>query len=338
MHHPKFSRATRLLCATAFSCGLSWAGTESPAVRPLYSFNQSPLIQIYGLPALGEARVLRPEESSLAVHLQIANHFTGTMTDSEVLSLDGETHRLTLVWRQGLPKNREWGFELPYVSHNGGFLDMTIEQFHDIFGLPQNGRTNLPRDRIDYRYSRNGVGLVNLNRAVSGPGDVRMFAGERAGNDTSSSGYSAVWRASLKLPTGDDTELLGSGSTDLAAWLSAATTRPPDKWNLYGGGGLLLMSEGNVMPAQQREAVIFGTLGLSQKFFPRVTINAQLDVHSPFYNDTELQQLGQYAVVGSLGADWEFESKKFVTFSISEDLVIGASPDVVFNLSLTLPF
>lgn len=324
--------------AAGISGGLSWAETDSRTPRPFYSFNQNPLIQIYGLPAMGESRVLGPDESTMAVHLQIANHFTGASSNSEILSLDGETRRLTLHWRQGLPGNREWGFELPYLSHSGGFLDKLVEEFHDIFGMQQYGRTDLPRGRIDYRYTRDGVNLVNLNRAVSGVGDVRLFAGMPVAVETASRGYAAVWRLSLKLPTGDDAKLLGSGSTDLAGWLSAATTRPPDKWNLYGGGGLLLMSEGNVIPAQQRHVVAFGTFGISQKFFSQVTINAQLDTHSPFYSDSGLRQLGRLAVQGLLGLDWEFAPRKFLAFSISEDLVVGAAPDVAFNLSLTMPF
>jgi len=336
LRHANFFRAALFLCVTLLSGGMSRAETVSPAPRPLYSFNQSPLIQIYGLPALGESRVLGPEQSTLAVHMQIANHFTGASNNIETLSLDGETRRLTLRWRQGLPGNREWGFELPHVAHNGGFLDMSIEEFHDILRLPQNGRTDLPRNRIDYRYTRQGVNLVSLNRAVSGVGDVRLFAGIPVATETASSGYTAAWRMSLKLPTGNDAELLGSGSTDLAGWLSAATIRP-DKWNLYGGGGLLMMNEGNVMPAQQRHLVAFGTLGLSKKFLPQLSVNAQLDTHSPFYSDSGLRQLGRYAVQGLLGLDWEFAPRTFLAFSISEDMVVGAAPDVAFNLSLTMP-
>lgn len=337
MHHANFFRTTLLLCVTLLPGGFSRAETAFPTPRPFYSFNQSPLIQIYGLPALGESHVLGPEQSTLALHLQIANHFTGASNNTENLSLDGETRRLTLHWRQGLPGNREWGFELPHVTHNGGFLDMSIEEFHDILHLPQNGRTDLPRNRIDYRYARQGVYLVNLNRAVSGVGDVRLFAGMPATEAASKHGYTAVWRVSLKLPTGDDAELLGSGSTDLAGWLSAATTRPPDKWNLYGGGGLLLMNESNVMPAQQRHLVAFGTLGLSLKFLPPLTVKGQLDMHSPFYSDSGLRQLGRYAVQGLLGLDWEFAPRTFLAFSVSEDMVVGAAPDVAFNLSLAMP-
>jgi hypothetical protein len=336
LRHAYFFRATLFLCVTVLSSGLSRAETVFPTPRPLYSFNQSPLIQIYGLPALGESRVLGPEESILAVHLQIANHFTGASNSTENLSLDGETRRLTLHWRQGLSGSGEWGFELPHVTHNGGFLDMSIEEFHDILDLPQNGRTDLSRNRIDFRYARQGVNLVNLNHAVSGVGDVRLFAGIPVATETASSGYTAAWRVSLKLPTGDDAELLGSGSTDLAGWLSAATIRP-DKWNLYGGGGLLMMNKGNVMPAQQRHLVAFGTLGLSKKFLPQLSVNVQLDTHSPFYSDSGLRQLGRYAVQGLLGLDWEFAPRTFLAFSISEDMVVGAAPDVAFNLSLTMP-
>lgn len=338
MHHAPFSRAALCLGALVLSGGRGWAETPPPVPRPLYSFNQSPLIQIYGLPALGEARVLGPQETTLAVHAQIANHFTGATSSSESLSLDGETRRLTLHWRQGLSGNREWGFELPQVTHRGGFLDASIEEFHDIFGLPQNGRTDLPRHRIDFRYARDGASLVNLNRAVSGVGDLRLSAATPAGAATGPGGYTAAWRVSLKLPTGDADKLLGSGSTDLAGWLSAATTRPPDRWNLYGGGGLLRMSKGDVLPSQQRTLVAFGTLGLSQRFLPSLTVNAQLDMHSPFYSDSGLRQLGRYAVQGLLGAEWEFAPRTFLALSISEDMVVGAAPDVAFNLSLTMPW
>ena len=97
---------------TTLSGGFAWSETGVQTLRPLYSFNQSPLIQIYGLPALGESRVLGTDESALALHLQLANHFTGASSSAEALSLDGETRRLTLHWRQGLPGNKEWGVEL----------------------------------------------------------------------------------------------------------------------------------------------------------------------------------------------------------------------------------
>jgi hypothetical protein len=307
-------------------------------VRPLYSFNQSPLIQIYGLPAVGAARVLPQDESTLELHLQIANNFTGTQSSSEYLNLDGETHRLTVAWRQGLPTGWEWGLEVPYLSHSGGFLDSSIERFHQITGLPQGGRTDTARNQINYRYIRNGVDLIDVNHFVNGLGDVRVLAAKQISDDGPTDGLATALRASLKLPTGDHTELLGSGSTDLAVWLSAATAFRPDAWNTYGGGGILLMSAGKVLPSQQRNQVGFGTLGFSRQYFPHVALNAQLDAHSSFYDHTSLRQLNHYAIQGLAGLNWELASRTFLEFSISEDLIVNTSPDVVFSLSLYLPF
>lgn len=306
--------------------------------RPLYSFNQSPLVQIYGLPALGAAHVLGPDESRLAIHLQIANNFTGSSNQTESLVLDGETHRLSLAWRRGLGNGTEWGFELPYLTHNGGFLDSTIDRWHKTFGLPNGGRDTATQNLIDYRYTRNGADLVRVDHPASGVGDLRLSAAKQlAAPESSGDGIMAL-RASLKVPTGNDTELLGSGSTDLALWLSAASTRPPNTWNLYGGGGVLLMSKGDVLPSQQRNQVAFGTLGFSRKFFQNVAVNAQLDAHSPFYDGTGFRQMSAYAAQGLLGLNWEFQPHRYMEFSVSEDVLVDTSPDVVFNLSLAFAF
>lgn len=339
MHSSKLARIGPLLFLVFLTSVKAHANpTFSSEVRPLYSFNQSPLIQIYGLPSLGEAKVLPQGESELALRLQIANNFTGAQSASEYLNLDGETHRLTLSWRQGLANGTEWGFELPYLSHNGGFLDRSIETFHDTFHLPQGGRTAVARNQISYVYIRNGVDLINVTHSVNGTGDLRLNAAKQIDSNEASGGNVTALRMSLKLPTGDAAELLGSGSTDLAIWLSTATTHPSSDWNLYGGGGILLMSEGRVLPLQQRNQVGFGTLGLSRTFFPHLAINGQLNAHSSFYDYTHFRQLNSYAVQGLAGLNWEFSPRKFLEFSVSEDLIIDTSPDVVFTLSTNFPF
>ena len=338
MRSTNLSRIGSLLYLLILASGISQAGAVfSTDVRPLYSFNQSPLIQIYGLPALGEARVLAQDESELALYLQISNNFTGAQSVSEHLTLDGETHRLTLAWRQGLADGREWGFELPYIWYTGGFLDPYIEKFHDSSNLPQGGRTDVPQNLVNYKYSRNGVNLINVTHPVNGPGDLRLLAAKQI-ETAETTGYAAALHASLKLPTGKDSEMLGSGSTDLALWLSAATTHPLDQWNIYGGGGVMYMTEGSVLPLQQRNQVAFGTFGISRMFFPHLIFIGQLDAQTPFYDYTNFRQLNSYPVQGLVGARWELMPRKFLEFSFSEDLVVDTSSDVVFTLSLILPF
>jgi hypothetical protein len=327
-----------LLSLVTLAHNLACADTShSQDIRPLYSFNQSPLIQIYGLPTLGEARVLAQDESDLALRLQISNNFTGAQSASEFLILDGETHRLTLAWRQGLGDGREWGFELPYLWYTGGFLDTYIERFHDSSNLPQGGRTDVPSNQVNYRYTRNGVDLINVTHPVNGPGDLRLLGAKQI-ETSETSGYATALRASLKLPTGKESELLGSGSTDLALWLSVATARPLDQWNMYGGGGIMYMTEGRVLPLQQRNHVAFATFGVSQMIFPHLIVSGQLDAQTPFYDYTHFRQLNSYPIQGLVGAQWELAPRKFLEFSVSEDLIVDTSSDLVLSLSLILSF
>lgn len=306
-------------------------------IIPLYSFNQSPLVQIYGLPTLGEARVLSQDEANISLRAQLANNFSIISNATERLMLDGETHRYTLMTRQGLANGYEWGIELPYVSHSGGLMDNFLERWHQTFGLPNAGRQNTPSNLINYRYTRNGVDLVRVTQPTAGLGDIRLSGAvqlqHKPGEKT------VALRGSLKLPTGESGELLGSGSTDLALWLSVAPDSPSgETWNGYGGGGILLMTEGDVMPLQQRNYVAFGSAGLSRRIIPSLTFNAQLDAHSPFFTGSVYRQLSAYSVQGLLGVLWEFSPRKYLEMSISEDLVLTTSPDFVFSLSLTVPF
>jgi hypothetical protein len=313
------------------------AAEGSTDIIPLYSFNQSPLVQIYGLPALGPAKVLDQDKVNVSVQLHAANNSTAASNSVESLVLDGETHRLTLVARQGLANGYEWGVELPYVSHSGGFMDNFIEDWHQTFGLPQGNRPNTPPNRINYRYIRNGAELVNVSRSTEGIGDIRLAAAVQLARNPGK--RIVALRGNLKLPSGKSADLLGSGSTDLALWLSIAPDpTTADALRGYGGGGILLMTDGDVLPNQQRNYVAFGNIGLSYRLFPSLTLSAQLDAHSSFYTGSDFRQLNANAVQGLLGASWEFAPGKNVGLSISEDLTIRASPDFVLNLSMSFSF
>jgi hypothetical protein len=317
---------------------LAFSSAEgSTDIIPLYSFNQSPLIQIYGLPALGAARVLDKDKVIISVQLHVANNSTQASNNGESILLDGETNRLTLVARQGLANGYEWGVELPFVSHSGGFMDNFIEHWHQTFGLPQGIRPNYPTNLINYRYIRNNNELIRVSRSTEGIGDIRLSAAVQLSH--SPGDKLVALRGSLKLPTGKSADLFGSGSTDLALWLSTA----PNKTNTsilrgYGGGGILLMTEGDVLPNQQRNYVAFGNIGLSYRMFPSLTLSAQLDAHSSFYSGSDLRQLNANAVQGLLGVLWEFSPGKNVGLSISEDLTVRASSDFVLNLSMSFSF
>lgn len=296
---------------------------------PFDSTNQSPLIQIYGLPGIGAPRALARGQSRVDLHFEAANHFVGKNAGTETLFLDGETHRTTLKLYRGLSGNREIGIEIPYVAHAGGFLDSFIEGWHDFFGLPQNGRNRLPRNQLSFQYQRDGSERVVLTRPAAGLGDIRLVVGQAfaASRDT-------MLRLSLKLPTGESAELLGSGAPDVAAWFSSQCSVCAGSVSWYGGGGLLWTGKGDVLPQQRRQLVAFGTVGLQWQALARLALGMQLDGHTPFYDDSDLDPLAAPSAQLILGGVWRFNPRRTLEFAISEDIAVDTAPDVVLRIGL----
>ncbi len=328
------ARAALAACGYCLVCAP--AGADD---APFESFNQNPLVQIYGLPALGPARVAPAGSTRVGLFYAVANNFADAVGSRESLLFDGETHRTMLRVARGIGKQMEIGFELPHVAHGGGFLDDFIENWHEFFGLPRGGRELAPANQLDYRYRRDGVDRVNVTQATSGIGDVRLLGAlqladsERGANDT-------ALRVSIKLPTGDSARLQGSGAADVATWLSAAC-RPAacaGAWRWYGGGGVLWLGKGDVLPELQRRAVGFGAAGIHWRAWPQLTLTAQVDAHSPFYKDSDLKPLHTPSAQLVLGGTWFVRPTLGVEIAVSEDLVVDSAPDVVIQIGVRSQF
>ncbi len=297
--------------------------------------NQSPLIQIFGLPETEGAGLAAPEKLSTRLSLAVASNQTTTTRSGESILLDGETYRLNLALRYGVGKNFEVGADIPYIAHDGGFLDRFIINWHDTFGLPQVGRDKAPRNRLAYLYARNGELLVDLRDETQGLGDISLSAGMLLTEGRQGVPCSATLHLSLKLPSGDSDRLLGSGSTDLALSLSLART---GRIGLYGGAGLLLLTRGQVLPDLQRNLVGFGHLGIGWAPGSRIRLKAQLDGHSSFYSGSSLNELDSATLQLSLGGTLVLSDKTVLDLAVTEDIVVDTAPDVSFLLSLRRNF
>lgn len=302
---------------------------------PFDTHNQSPLVQIYGLPGLGPARVADPGRTRLGVHFEAANHLVDAGAGAEILRLDGETHRTMLSVFRGLGRSAEIGIEMPYLTHSGGSLDRFIENWHDAFGLPQNGRDAIPSDQLLYSYRRDGIEHVRLTRPTSGVGDIRLGAAVQL-TRAEDGGTDSALRASLKLPTGDSAQLHGSGAADLAAWVSLACGRPacPGALSWYGGGGLLWLGSGDVLSELQRRGVAFGSAGAHWRVAPALTLTAQLDTHTPFYKNSDIRPLKAPSAQLILGGTWFIGPALGLEVAVAEDIVVDTAPDVVLRIGV----
>lgn len=305
-------------------------------ISPFFSFNQSPIIQVHGLPAIDNARVLGDAQARYRLVHDLANNYTFRQTADEALLFDGETSRTTFVYARGIGGSWEWGMQIPYVRHAGGSLDAFIEDWHDTFFLPQGGRDAAPRHRLTYSYQRNGVTELLLNEPVSGIGDLRLTLGRQWSSPGAPT--RVALRGALSLPSGDSAELRGSGAVDAALWASADRARP---WwgfdgSLYGGGGLLWMGDGEVLADQQRRLAAFGSLGAGARLRPWLALKLQLDLHTPLYDHSGLVQVNATAVQLLMGGELQLGRNTRLELMVGEDPTVHASPDVVFHLGLVV--
>lgn len=320
---------------------LLWPLTAPAApIVPLATRNQSPLVQIFGIPAVAGAHVTPTGHLDTQLRYDLANDFTTEDQSGETMILDGETTRLGLGLRYGLPRGFEIGVEVPYVAHRGGFLDHFIESYHDFFNFPQGGRDDYPTGRVYYEYTKHGQTRFLYDEENGGLGDISVTGAWQLHEAGGKSPSALALRASLKLPTGDSAKLLGSGGTDLALGLSGDLGSVTDAgyFSLFGGLGGVWLGDGDVLSDQQRNVVVYGHLGGGWEALSWLTLLAQLDGHSPVYKDSELPQLANVALQLTLGGTLQLPAETFLDLGVSEDIFVSTTPDVAFLVALRRRF
>ena len=310
---------------------LSLAPVSQAAGETLELRNTSPLAQIFGIPAMRGARA---EGWRLRFDVDAANSFTGGFNSSEFVFLDGETSTFSYTVKRGFLDRWEGGLEIPWVVHSGGRFDGLIDEFHDLFGLPDGGRPFAERGLTDYFVQVDGVLEVDVNSKTSDLGDIRGWLGYGIYETPD---RSLVSRLHLKLPTGRARNLSGSGAVDVAlgidyvdeALLSIVGVQ------LSLGAGLTFIGKGDLLRDRREALVPYGHIGLRRQVgrMNRLGLLAQLDAHGALF-DAELSHLGEPVLQGTLGFQFDFTPKSRIELALIEDLSGAAAADVIFKLSV----
>ena len=310
-------------------------------ITPFRTVNQSPLVQIFGLPAESSASVTSPGRFRISLTEDVASNYTVSRSANEQITLDSESYRSTLAARYGINDRFEIGVDIPYVLYGGGFLDGFIVDWHSAFGLPQGGRDTVAKNRLITSYRKDGVQKLTMNRSGSGIGDISLNAGMKLYDVSDISSHdSLALRTSLKLPSGDSGSLRGSGSTDISLSLCGSMNNYTE-WGslgLYGSLGGMAMTKGDVLSDQQNSLAGFGTAGIGWGPAQWISFKLQLNAHTPLYHGSSLVELSSSSLMLVIGGALRFPGDYLLDIGVSEDVAVATAPDVSFHLGLSRQF
>lgn len=297
--------------------------------------NQNPFLQLYGLPPFQDGTLASGGELKYGVGLDVVNHADAREIETESIILDGESYFLGLSLRYGATRWLELGIDLPLVAHTDGFLDNAIEGWHDLWGL-SNSRRGRPSNQLRFFYDNPMISSYELISQSFGIGDVQLTAAVPLRKSGDPGATALALRSSIKLPTGDEQTLRGSGAIDfsMGIYASRSAAFAGLDLNFSGFAGVLLPGEGELFPALQRSEVAFGGAGATWQMTDRLSIGSQIYAQDA-YHYSDLREIGGSSVQLALGGMYRFPRQRVsFVFALVEDVISNGTPDFALHFSV----
>ena len=305
-------------------------------IRAFHNINQLPFKQIFGLPSLDNKPLTEAGRMRASFTANLSNTYDISADSGEYIATDAESLRASLTASYALRNNWQVGIEVPYVRHSSGVLDDFIYDWHDFFGMPQNGRNKDGGDQMEIAYLSPGGPAFALSESDGGLGDIRL-----------NSAYTLPWgnrsivlSGELKLPTGDFSRLTGSGSTDFSVGMMLNDPHSLGKYRVTLFAGLAGIFMGDIdgeMADIQNNFAVAGRAGIGWQAAEHLQLKAQVDALSALY-DSNVKEMGESSLQAVFGASLAFSENASIDISIAEDVKPCTAADVAFQVAVTITY
>ena len=332
-----------VLAAALLSLPAAHAGFQS---APVATREQLPAYLIYLLPVPETAELTKKGEWKITVATSLSNSFIGTdgfrsmsspipgerltvdqaLVDSylaanpgdDLFFIDGEVLRSALRIAWGASDRVELGLEIPLIRYSGGILDPLIENFHENFGFPDDGRANYQREAFNVVLYLGGSEFLFTNPSNKlGVGDITFSAKTRLYR-SAETGATIAGSAYLKFPTGSEEDLFGSGSADFG--FQAHFTREWKRHAMHLGLGAVHLGSWDLVPGIDPEDYIFGSGSYEFLMTEIWSLLAQLGITASPYRDITTDDLADPSIRFNAGFRWRFASGLTMEGLIEENL------------------
>ncbi|MEO1573563.1 MAG: DUF3187 family protein [Pseudomonadota bacterium] len=302
------------------------AGSTSALAEPVSAADRYPLSRLFVPPAVTSADFTNGHRP-FTLDVDWGTFATQSTGRTELLIYDGEFVTTTGRWQWQRGAWR-FGLDVPAVYQSGGMLDRLIDEFHQLFGLPEGDRPVQPIDALQLFYTDEQGTRFDVRGDDWGLGETHLHVGRSLRQTPKTV---SAWRAHLKLPTGSTRRLLGSGTVGAGVEWHAMTR---SEWRgrgltWFGGAGVQWQDGSDVLPDRVKRVAAFGHVGGRLFLRPALSAVVQVDFHTPYF-DSGLDGIeNAYAI--TFGGRWQRARGDAFEFTVYEDIVPRSVPDVVFQ-------
>lgn len=219
------------------------------------------------------------------------------------------------------------------VSYQGGFLDSTIESFHDSFGFSSFGRPAVSRNQVNLVYDLKSTRYSTLGTPTDG-GLLDPTLGVRYTGWSMPGNWHLATEVAIKVPVAGRRTLLSTGHTDYGVQVSLQ--RRGQHHAFYLDGAAVYYDGSTEISPQDAQIIPTLIFGYERMLTANTNVNLQGYISPSVYShdDTDLEELLGQKYQVSLGMRHRMQNF-LVTFGVTENLQnINNTPDIGFQLGL----
>lgn len=221
------------------------------------------------------------------------------------------------------------------VTYDRGFLDSTIERFHDTFGLSSYGRPAAGRNSVNLIYDLKSASYAHLGRSPTSGGLLDPTIGLRYSGIPLGNAWQLSFEGAIKLAVDGDREMLSTGRSDYG--LQATAQWRGVRQAFYANASTVYYSGGEFLVQQEHQVIPTLIVGYEYALTANTNLNVQAYASTSMYShsETDLDELlgNKYLVTAGFR---HRRDNMLISFGITENMQnINNTPDVGFQLGLT---
>lgn len=312
---PHLLHTSKFIFLVLFSLATSWS-------RAICLPNNSPLRQLHYTPCfeslLGQS-VLALTFSSERSNIFYKEGFHEL--DTESVSMDGEVarHAVQVAARSG---GWQWLSRFESYQFEPGFLDEHIEGWHNSLQQTNRDREEFAQDQVDLTYQSD-----RSNWVVNKTTEWKKYIMEVS----RSLGVLGLSRVYLGTAQKSSADLIWLGES---YWFAISTTplsiTPVSFIQVHSG--ISYAPATHELQSIQRPFVYFGQLNSQWQWSTAMSVEISVLASTPPF-DSETTALGKPYSGFNVGLNWDANKQHRFSMVVGEDIAVGTSPDVSFQLA-----